>query len=164
MHLGRTVLAIDCVLAGAEEQRARPLNSIVSPHSRYVEQTTQLGGSMRKSYWAVSILLLTQSPLTQAADVNVRVILSGEVAPGVYGRVDIGSSPAPPLVYAKPMVIVRQPSAEVQPIYLHVPPGHAKHWSKHCSKYNACGLPVYFVKSEEYEPKKPKKEKKEKPG
>jgi hypothetical protein len=33
-----------------------------------------------------------------------------------------------------------------QPVYLHVPPGHAKHWSKHCSKYNACGHPVYFVK------------------
>ena len=24
-------------------------------------------------------------------------------------------------------------------------------------KYNACGVPVYFVKSEEYEPKKGKK-------
>jgi len=67
------------------------------------------------------------------------------------------------LVYAEPVVVVQQPRpAQVQPIYLHVPPGHAKHWSKHCRKYNACGLPVYFVKSEEYELKKPKKEKKEK--
>ena len=112
--------------------------------------------------WAASFVLLVPVTATLASDVNVRVILSGEVAPGVYGRVDIGSSPPPPVVYAEPIVIVRQPSAPVQPIYLHVPPGHAKHWSKHCQKYNACGTPVYFVKSAEYEPKKPKKEKKEK--
>jgi len=29
---GRTVLAMDCVLAGALMQRGRPLNSIVSRH------------------------------------------------------------------------------------------------------------------------------------
>jgi hypothetical protein len=37
-----------------------------------------------------------------------------------------------------------------QPIYLHVPPGHAKDWRKHCSKYNACGQPVYFVQENWY--------------
>ncbi len=31
-HRGRTVLAIDCVLAGAESHRARPLNSVVRRH------------------------------------------------------------------------------------------------------------------------------------
>jgi hypothetical protein len=118
---------------------------------------------MHMRLWAGSLVLVAQVTATQASDVNVRVILSGEVAPGVYGRVDIGNSPPPPVVYADPIVIVRQPSAQVRPIYLHVPPGHAKHWSKHCQKYNACGAPVYFVKSGEYEPKKPKKEKKEKP-
>jgi hypothetical protein len=35
---------------------------------------------------------------------------------------------------------------------MHVPPGHARDWSKHCRKYDACGVPVYFVKSREYEP------------
>ena len=112
---------------------------------------------------AASLVFLVQVTASQAADVNVRVILSGEVAPGVYGRVDIGSSPPPPVVYAEPVVIARQPTVQAQPVYLHVPPGHAKNWSKHCQKYNACGAPVYFVKSEEYQPKKPKKEKKEKP-
>jgi hypothetical protein len=52
--------------------------------------------------------------------------------------------------------------APVQPIYLHVPPGHAKDWRKHCRKYDACGQPVYFVVSDEYKPKKKKKEKKDK--
>jgi hypothetical protein len=33
---------------------------------------------------------------------------------------------------------------------LHVPPGHEKHWSKHCAQYNACGRPVYFVRDEWY--------------
>jgi hypothetical protein len=37
-----------------------------------------------------------------------------------------------------------------EPIYLHVPPGHAKNWSKHCRKYNACDRPVYFVQDSWY--------------
>jgi hypothetical protein len=82
---------------------------------------------------------------------DVRVTISGEVAPGVYGRVDIGSGPRPPLVNPQPVVVVRQARAPA-PIYLHVPPGHAKNWSKHCRKYDACSRPVYFVKSAEYEP------------
>jgi len=81
---------------------------------------------------------------------DVRVTISGEVAPGVYGRVDIGSRP-PPLVYPQPVVVVRQARAP-GPIYLHVPPGHAMNWAKHCRKYDACNRPVYFVKSAEYEP------------
>ena len=89
----------------------------------------------------------------QAGAQDVRVSISGEVAPGVYGRVDIGSRPPPPLLFPQPVVIVKQPQAvAVAPIYMHVPPGHARNWSKHCSKYNACGRPVYFVKSAEYEP------------
>ena len=49
-------------------------------------------------------------------------------------------------------VIVGAPPPPVEPIYLHVPPGHAKNWRKHCHEYNACNRPVYFVKSAEYEP------------
>ena len=45
----------------------------------------------------------------------------------------------------------------VQPIYLHVPPGHAKKWHKHCHKYHACDQPVFFVQdvwyNEEYVPR-----------
>lgn len=84
----------------------------------------------------------------------IQVSVGGEVAPGVYGRVDFGNASPPPVVYAQPMVIV-QPAQRVvmQPVYLHVPPGHAKKWSKHCHRYDACGRPVYFVKSSEYEPR-----------
>ena len=96
------------------------------------------------------IFLVLGASLVQAENVNV--IVAGEVKPGVYGRVQIGNTP-PPLVYAQPVVIVREyHPAPPQPVYLHVPPGHAKDWDKHCHKYNACNRPVYFVKSAEYEP------------
>ena len=118
---------------------------------------------MRNVRLGISMLLLAQLYPAYTAAADVRVIVSSDVRPGLYGRVEIGSAPPPPLLYPEPVVVVRRPRpAPVQPIYLHVPPGHAKHWNKHCSKYNACGVPVYFVKSQEYESKKPKKEKKKK--
>jgi hypothetical protein len=118
---------------------------------------------MRNAQVPILIVLLLQLYFVDAANAETRVIILSDVRPGIYGRVDIGGAPPPLLVYPEPVVVVRQPQpVQVQPIYLHVPPGHAKHWSKHCREYNACGLPVYFVKSAEYESKKPKKEKKEK--
>ena len=65
-------------------------------------------------------------------------------------------------------VIVQQPNYVQQPpLYLHVPPGHAKKWSKHCGRYNACGRPVYFVRVDgddgferaQYKERKQKKDK-----
>jgi hypothetical protein len=122
-------------------------------------ETATLETTMHKTLATISLALLGGASFpASAADIELRVILSGEVAPGVYGRVDIGTAPPPPLLYAKPVIIVRQPGPPPGPIYLHVPPGHAKHWSKHCHQYNACGRPVYFVKSQEYAPGyKPKK-------
>jgi hypothetical protein len=94
------------------------------------------------------------APLAHA-QVSVTATISGPVIPGVYGQVVIGNVPPPPVVYAQPVVaepvVVARP-APVAPIYLHVPPGHAKNWHKYCHEYNACNRPVYFVKSAEYEP------------
>ena len=88
--------------------------------------------------------------LAYAGNVSIGVTASGEVAPGVYGRVAIGNTP-PVVVYPQPVTVIRQPQyVHAAPIYLHVPPGHAKNWSKHCRKYNACAQPVYFVRSGEY--------------
>ena len=39
----------------------------------------------------------------------------------------------------------------VEPVYLRIPPGHEKHWSKHCGEYGACGRPVYFVREDWYQ-------------
>jgi hypothetical protein len=105
--------------------------------------------NMRRTFVSLAIFLLAQGiGSAHASDLNVGVSVSGEVAPGVYGRVDIGNS-RPVLVYQQPVVIAR-PVRPVQPVYMHVPPGHAKKWSKHCRQYGACGVPVYFVKSGDY--------------
>lgn len=83
-----------------------------------------------------------------AADVGVLV---GIGQPGFYGRIDIGDYPYPP-----PVVIYRYPRViehvyiEREPIYMRVPPGHAKNWRKHCYKYHACGEQVYFVQDSWY--------------
>jgi hypothetical protein len=92
------------------------------------------------------------SPLAQA-QISVNATITGEVVPGVYGQVVLGNRPPPPLVYAQPVVVEPVAGAPVvQPLYLHVPPGHARNWRKHCHEYHACNRPVYFVKSAEYEP------------
>lgn len=90
--------------------------------------------------------LATATVPALAADVGVSVSIG---QPGFYGRLDIGGYPQPQVIYRQPIVVERVP-AERPPIYLRVPPGHAKHWSKHCREYNACGERVYFVKDSWY--------------
>lgn len=83
-----------------------------------------------------------------AADVGVSVSVG---QPGFYGRIDIGTFPAPPVIYPQPVVVAPAPIAVVQqPIYLRVPPGHVRNWSKHCARYNACGQRTYFVQDDWY--------------
>ncbi len=96
----------------------------------------------------VLILAALAAASVQAADVGVSVSVS---EPGFYGRIDIGDVPRPELIYARPVVIQPAPVHVVrEPVYLHVPPGHAKKWRKHCHRYHACDRPVYFVKERWY--------------
>jgi hypothetical protein len=84
-----------------------------------------------------------------AGDVAVSIRV-GE--PGFYGQIELGNMPQPQVVYARPVVVERVPEyAEAEPIYLRVPPGHEKHWKKHCREYDACGRPVYFVRHDWYD-------------
>jgi hypothetical protein len=89
------------------------------------------------------------TPALAGTDVGVSV---GINQPGFYGRIDIGSVAAPPvLIYPQPVLIAAPRTVVVQrPVYLHVPPGHAKNWRKHCGHYDACGRPVYFVRDDWY--------------
>jgi hypothetical protein len=89
-------------------------------------------------------------PAAAGTDVGVSVAIG---QPGFYGRIDIGTVATPPvLIYPQPVVIAPAPRpVAVQPVYLHVPPGHAKDWRKHCGKYNACAQPVYFVQEDWYQ-------------
>jgi hypothetical protein len=101
---------------------------------------------------SIAAVSLAGAGMARAGDLGINVIVSGQVAPGVYGQVQLGNAaPPPPVVYAQPMLIEPQ-AAPPPPVYLHVPPGHAKNWRKHCREYNACNRPVYFVRSAEYEP------------
>lgn len=103
---------------------------------------------MKRILVAATMLVAVASATAQNVGVSVHVD-----QPGVYGRIDIGHVPTPPVVvYQQPVVITQTPVVmQQQPIYLHVPPGHAKNWRKHCGKYNACGQRVYFVREDWYQ-------------
>lgn len=97
--------------------------------------------------------LLASGTSALGSDLGVSVVVDGEIKPGVYGRIELGNVSHPQLVYSEPRVIVvDEKYRRYKPVYLHVPPGHAKHWDKHCHKYDACNRKVYFVKSAEYSP------------
>jgi hypothetical protein len=97
---------------------------------------------MKKLLVAAALVAAVATPA--AAGVSISV---GE--PGFYGHIEIGGFPPPPLIFPHPVIIehVRVPGP---PVYLHVPPGHAKHWDKHCHEYHACGQRVYFVQDTWY--------------
>jgi hypothetical protein len=102
-----------------------------------------------------ALATVVAAPAWSAVDVGVGITIR---EPGVYGRIELGSYPPPPVLYPQPVIIAR-PAVVVQqqPLYLYVPPGHAKNWGKHCGRYNACARQVYFVQEtwvqERYEEK-----------
>ena len=102
---------------------------------------------MKRFLIAAAVAVATVTIPALAADVGVSVSIG---QPGFYGQIDIGDYyPPPQVIYRQPRFVERV-SMDRPPIYLRVPPGHAKHWSKNCHKYNACGERVYFVKDDWY--------------
>lgn len=95
---------------------------------------------------AVAAATVTITTLALASDVGVSISIG---QPGFYGRLDIGGYPQPQVIYRQPIIIERVPMNR-PPIYLRVPPGHAKNWRRHCRKYDACGERVYFVQDNWY--------------
>lgn len=101
---------------------------------------------MKRLIFAAGMLALASTAI--AADVGVSINVG---QPGFYGQINIGDFPQPRVVYARPIIVDRPVRyVEQEPVYLRVPPGHAKHWAKHCSAYNACGQKVYFVQDSWY--------------
>jgi hypothetical protein len=101
---------------------------------------------MKTIIFATSLLVLTASAMAANVGVSINV-----AQPGLYGQINIGEAPRPTVVYARPVMIERPVHyVEQEPVYLHVPPGHSKHWSQHCREYNACGKQVYFVQDSWY--------------
>ncbi|TFW30089.1 hypothetical protein [Duganella callida] len=96
---------------------------------------------------AASVLALC-SVSAFAADVGVSISVG---QPGFYGRLDIGGYPPPPVIYQQPVLVERPVRyVETAPIYLRVPPGHARNWGKHCHAYHACNQRVLFVQDRWY--------------
>ncbi|MGQ3050685.1 MAG: hypothetical protein ACT6S0_02760 [Roseateles sp.] len=99
---------------------------------------------MNKIVLGLSAALLAGT--VQATDIGVSVQIG---QPGFYGRIDIGNAP-PPVVLREPIWVQRRP-VHVEPVYMRIPPGHQKNWAKHCRRYDACGMPVYFVREDWYQ-------------
>jgi hypothetical protein len=103
------------------------------------------------SLTCIAALLCFGATKAHAQKVRGGVTISGEISPGIYGRVQIGDVPSPVLVYPQPVIIEQSSRYYPAPIYLHVPPDHAHHWRENCYRYNACNQHVYFVRSREYD-------------
>ena len=100
---------------------------------------------MKALIFGAALLAATTPALAQT---NVSITVG---QPGFYGRIDIGDFAPPAVVYERPVIIREAPAYRAQPVYLRVPPGHRKKWSKFCGRYDACARPVYFVTDEWYE-------------
>jgi hypothetical protein len=100
---------------------------------------------MKTKLFAAALMALSTSAF--ATDVGVSVTVG---QPGFYGQINIGNMAPPPVLYPQPVIIQRPARVIAEPMYLRVPPGHAKNWGKHCHKYNACSRNVYFVRDEWY--------------
>jgi hypothetical protein len=97
----------------------------------------------------LALLLLVASPGHAGAG-PVNISTGAALRPGVYGRIEIGKAPPPPLIYSTPMVASHAvPPLGAKPIYLYVPPGQVRKWASHCAKYQACDLPVFFVRMDD---------------
>ncbi len=94
---------------------------------------------MKKFLYAAALALASAPAVAQQVGVAVTI---GQ--PGFYGQIILGNAPPPVVIYPQPVIIEPGPPG-LAPIYLHVPPGHERHWRRYCHEYNACGRPVYFV-------------------
>ncbi|MCK9373781.1 MAG: hypothetical protein M0P91_11320 [Sulfuricurvum sp.] len=103
---------------------------------------------MKRYFLSAVIAAATLTTSAFAADVGVSVSIG---QPGFYGQINIGDFPQPAVIYRQPIIINRGVSMNRPPVYLRVPPGHAKNWKKHCREYHACGERVLFVHDDWYE-------------
>lgn len=101
---------------------------------------------MKRFLMAIALAAPFSTPAF-ASDIGVSVSVG---QPGFYGRIDVGDFPPPLVIYDSPRYVQRVPAGR-PPLYLRVPPGHIRHWERHCHAYRACGEAVYFVRDDWYQ-------------
>jgi hypothetical protein len=104
---------------------------------------------MKSLLSGIALCAVTAATCTPAlAQTNVSISVG---QPGFYGRIDVGDDVPRPVLYApQPILVAPAPHYVAEPVYLRVPPGHRRHWSRFCGRYDACGRPVLFVRDEWY--------------
>lgn len=103
---------------------------------------------MAATHQMVGGLLLAAAGAAEAQQpAYVNVTAGGPLRPGVYGRIEARNAPPPPLLSSRPLVASGElgPS-RLDPVYLYVPAGQVRRWSRYCDRYDACERPVYFVR------------------
>lgn len=105
------------------------------------------------------LLLLTLAGGARAQELGVSISVG---QPGFYGRIELGPDAGlrPQLIYSQPVWSERARGHEqaehvygpafAEPLYLYVPPDHARHWRRYCAFYQACRRPVFFVQERWY--------------
>ena len=101
----------------------------------------------KKSLAALALAAAGLASPAFSADVGVSISIG---QPGFYGQIDIGNVGRPAVLYPQPVIVERR-YRDLAPIYLRVPPGHAKNWRRYCDRYDACYRPVYFVRDDWYQ-------------
>jgi hypothetical protein len=93
-----------------------------------------------------AVTLISFNSTVYATDVGVSINIG---QPDFYGRLDPNGYPPPRVIYRQPKAVNRV-QINQPPIYMRVPPKHAKNWSKNCRRYNACDERVLFVQDNWY--------------
>ena len=105
---------------------------------------------MKKIY---GLLFITCAFFAGVANSQVffNATVGAEFAPGVFGQINVGNAPPPPVIYPQP--ILGGPAVYgAPPIYVYAPIEETQNWGYFCGKYRACGMPVYFVQYDERHP------------
>ena len=107
---------------------------------------------MKKIYVQIFLIgLLFIFSNTSYSQVFFNATVGSEFSPGVFGQLNVGNAPPPPVIYTQPMV--GGPSVYgAPPMYVYAPIEEIQNWGYFCGKYSACGMPVYFIHYDERHP------------
>ena len=101
---------------------------------------------MKKLIPALALALAAVGTPAFAADIGLSITIGD---PRFYGQLDVGEVGRPRIINSAPVLVERRYS-NLAPVYLRVPPEHARNWRRYCDRYNACTRPVYFVRDDWY--------------